>query len=193
MFFGSKLHHTFVCTPIFGVYRSIFQNVFKISKNSYQNLSPRLEYENCVAIIQAKVGPNIEPGNGLSDTPPDHRSTSIGCSKIVSYFCTVWLVIEPKRSWKVSAPGRPQNFLNSIYPGSPNSRPLCMLNDTRSIPKRAPTFLNRWLVTSCVMESSMAWATWFMSPMTYSSRTPALYKSYGLRMRSDSLFDARKR
>lgn len=46
---------------------------------NYQNLSPLLEYENCVAMIQAKVGPNILPGSGLSDTPPDQRSTSLGC------------------------------------------------------------------------------------------------------------------
>lgn len=140
--------------------------------------------------MHANVGPNIDPGRGRSDTPPDQRSTSIGWSKIVSYFCTVALGIEPNRSAKLSAWGRPQNFLNSMYPGIPNSRPLCMLNDTKSIPKRAPIFLKRWFVTSWVMESSIACATWFIRPMTYSSRTPALYKSYGLRIRSESLFDA---
>lgn len=49
--------------------------------NSYQNLSPRREWPNCVAIRQAKVGPSILPGSGLSDTPPDHKSTSAGCLK----------------------------------------------------------------------------------------------------------------
>lgn len=165
-----------------------------MNKNeAYQNLSPRLEYENWVAMMQAKVGPNMDPGRGRSDTPPDHKSTSIGCSKIVSYLRTVSLDIVPKRSWKLSAPVSPQNFLNSMYPGIPNSLPLCMLKDTKSIPKRAPTFLKRWLVTSCVIESSIACATWFIRPMTYSSNTPALYKSYGLRIRSDNLLEAAKK
>lgn len=48
---------------------------------SYQNLSPRREWLNCVAITQAKVGPSMLPGSGLSDTPPDHKSTSAGCLK----------------------------------------------------------------------------------------------------------------
>lgn len=49
--------------------------------SSYQNLSPRREWLNCVAIRQAKVGPSMLPGSGLSDTPPDHKSTSEGCLK----------------------------------------------------------------------------------------------------------------
>lgn len=49
--------------------------------SSYQNLSPRREWLNCVAITQAKVGPSMLPGSGLSDTPPDHKSTSAGCLK----------------------------------------------------------------------------------------------------------------
>jgi len=32
-----------------------------------------------VAMIQANVGPTMLPGKGLSETPPDHRSTSEGC------------------------------------------------------------------------------------------------------------------
>lgn len=49
--------------------------------SSYQNLSPRREWLNCVAITQAKVGPSMLPGSGRSDTPPDHKSTSEGCLK----------------------------------------------------------------------------------------------------------------
>lgn len=30
-------------------------------------------------MIQPNVGPIMLPGNGLSDTPPDHKSTSEGC------------------------------------------------------------------------------------------------------------------
>lgn len=156
----------------------------------YQNLSPLLEYENWVAMMQAKVGPNMDPGRGRSDTPPDHRSTSLGCSKMDSYFWIVSLGIDPNSSWKEPAPGSPQNFLNSMYPGRPNSLPLCMLNETRSIPNRAPGFLNKWLVTSCVIESSIAWATWFIRPIRYSSKIPARYKSYGRRIRSERRFEA---
>jgi hypothetical protein len=29
--------------------------------------------------MQANVGPTMLPGKGLSETPPDHRSTSEGC------------------------------------------------------------------------------------------------------------------
>ena len=43
--------------------------------------------------------------------------------------------------------GKIGSHRNSIYPGRPNSRPLCMLNDAKSIPKRAPGFLNKWFVT----------------------------------------------
>ena len=32
-----------------------------------------------MAIMQANVGPTMLPGKGLSETPPDHRSTSEGC------------------------------------------------------------------------------------------------------------------
>jgi hypothetical protein len=38
-------------------------------------------------------------------------------------------------------------------------------------------FFEQWFVTSWVMESSMACATWFINPMKYSSSTPARYKS----------------
>lgn len=72
----------------------------------------------------------------------------------------------------------------------PNSRPRCILNDTKSMPNRWPSFLNKWLVTSCVIESSIAWATWFISPIRYSSNTPARYKSYGRRIKSDKRFEA---
>jgi len=43
--------------------------------------------------------------------------------------------------------GKIASHRNSIYPGRPNSRPLCMLNDAKSMPKRAPGFLNKWFVT----------------------------------------------
>lgn len=85
-------------------------------------------------MIQAKVGPNILPGSGLSDTPPDHKSTSLGCLKIdktflvqfkqkinpvthwkiEEYLRTVSLGIEPDSASKFSAGGNPQNFLNSM-------------------------------------------------------------------------------
>lgn len=53
-----------------------------------------------------------------------------------------------------------------------------------------PSFLNKWLVTSCVIESSIACATWFIKPIKYSSKTPARYKSYGRRIKSDKRFEA---
>jgi len=43
--------------------------------------------------------------------------------------------------------GKIGSHRNSIYPGRPNSRPLCMLNAAKSMPKRAPGFLNKWFVT----------------------------------------------
>lgn len=66
-------------------------------------------------MMQAKVGPNILPGSGRSETPPDHKSTSEVClkiklfpkehridgvsySKIVAYFRTVSLGIDPNKS-----------------------------------------------------------------------------------------------
>lgn len=37
-------------------------------------------------MTQANVGPNMLPGNGRSETPPDHRSTSFGCLKLPKLF-----------------------------------------------------------------------------------------------------------
>lgn len=45
---------------------------------SYQNLSPCLKLWNCLPMRQARVGPTILPGSGLSVMPADHRSISSG-------------------------------------------------------------------------------------------------------------------
>ena len=45
---------------------------------SYQNLSPCLKLWNCLPMRQARVGPTILPGRGLSVMPADHRSISSG-------------------------------------------------------------------------------------------------------------------
>lgn len=48
---------------------------------SYQNLSPKRSSLKVSPIRQAKVGPTMEPGRGLSVTPPLHKSISSGCLK----------------------------------------------------------------------------------------------------------------
>lgn len=45
-------------------------------KNPYQNRSPFRRFENCWAIIQAKVGPTSPPTTGLSAIPPVNKSMS---------------------------------------------------------------------------------------------------------------------
>lgn len=168
--------------------------------------------------MQLNVGPTTLPWAGFSDTPPDHKSMSNGDltrahiivlieirkrfvvdfffftnSYIVWYRCMVELDMNPAISSNLLATANPQWRLNSMYPGSPKSLPRCMLNDTKSKPYPLPGFLIRLWVTSCVIESSMAWATWFMRPIKYSSIAPALYKSNGRRIKSDSFLEAEKR
>lgn len=100
--------------------------------------------------------------------------------------------MNPDMSSNLLATGSPQWRLNSMYPGNPKSLPRCMLNDTRSKPNLFPGFLIRLLVTSRVIESSIAWATWFIRPIKYSSMAPARYRSNGRRIKSDSFLEAER-
>merc|ERR1719189_2047974 len=50
---------------------------------SYQNLSPCLKLWNCFPMRQARVGPTMLPGSGLSVIPADHRSISSGDAYIL--------------------------------------------------------------------------------------------------------------
>merc|ERR1711970_955368 len=65
---------------------------------SYQNLSPYLKLWNCLPTMQAKVGPTMEPGRGLSVTPAVHKSISSGDSYSSLYPFTEWLAITPPMS-----------------------------------------------------------------------------------------------
>merc|ERR1719189_887508 len=56
---------------------------------SYQNLSPNLKLWNCLPIRQAKVGPTILPGSGLSVIPADQRSRSSGEAYTLAYPLTL--------------------------------------------------------------------------------------------------------
>ena len=53
---------------------------------TYQNRSPFLRFENCLAIKHANVGPITAPGNFFSDTPADHRSMSSTCLRLFKFF-----------------------------------------------------------------------------------------------------------
>ena len=63
---------------------------------SYQNLSPWRKLWNCLPIRQAKVGPTMLPGSGLSVMPADHRSMSSGEAKIWLNPCR-WRVVTATR------------------------------------------------------------------------------------------------
>ena len=62
----------------FANYAIPFVNPVPWNSFSYQNLSPFFKDWNCLAIMQANVGPTLPPTTWRSDRPPAYRSMSSG-------------------------------------------------------------------------------------------------------------------